>query len=128
MKNTDIWSNRAIVSRSDAILEKSLRRKKKNATMWWFWYCGYPSPLFSMHGHGIYFDSMPLVPVVCLSEPVYAPYTQFLTFLRKVPCITVYCMCINKLIKVSKFQKQFFLFLFEPKNEQNHFFESCPIL
>ena len=76
---TDIWSNWAIVSRSDAILEKSLRRKKKNATMWWFWCCGYPSPLFSMHGHGIYLDSMLLVPVVSLSELVYGPYTQFLT-------------------------------------------------
>ena len=48
------------MSRSDAILEKSLRRKKKNATMWWFWCCGYPSPLFSMHGHGIYLDSIAL--------------------------------------------------------------------
>ena len=27
---------------------------------------------------------------------------------------------------ISKFQKQTFLFSFEPKNEQNYFFEFCP--
>ena len=30
------------------------------------------------------------------------------------------------LLKVSKFQKQIFLFSFEPKNEQYNFFDFCP--
>ena len=46
-------------------------------------------------------------------------------FLRKVPCITVYCMCINKLIKVSRFHKQIFLFSFEPKNKWNNVLNSA---
>ena len=32
------------------------------------------------------------------------------------------------LLKVSKFQKQIFLFSFSPKNERNHFFDFCPSL
>ena len=35
--------------------------------------------------------------------------------------VTQYIYCDSKLLKVSKFQKQIFLFSFKPKNKQNYF-------
>ena len=52
-----------------------------------------------------------IMPATFLLSPL--PPTDFQTFLR--PCF----------IKVSKFQKQIFLFSFEPKTERNYFLNSA---
>ena len=36
-----------------------------------------------------------------------------------------FCWLIDKSLKVSKFQKHFFLFSFEPKNQRNYFLNSA---